>query len=162
VARHAEGREWEGLRDLRLRALADTPEAFGTTLAEASLRTDEEWKERYASRAEQATFVEEDEDGRLVGMASGFRESSEEVVYLVGMFVSPESRGHGLGRRLLEAVERWARDVGATRVELEVNPAVGAAARLYERRGYRPTGKTRPLPSFPDVTAVELAKELAG
>ena len=162
MARPAEGSEWESLRDLRLGALADTPEAFGATLAEASARTDEEWQERYAPRSAQVTFVEEDETGRLVGMASGFHESSEQVVYLVGMFVLPESRGHGLGRRLVEAVESWARELGAGRVELEVNPSVPVAARLYERCGYRPSGKTRPLPSHPGLSAVELVKELGG
>lgn len=112
MARQADADDWEDLRDLRLRALGDTPEAFGTTLAQAAARSDDEWRGRYAPHAGSVDIVEEDETGLLVG------------------------------------------------TELEVNPAVAAAARLYERCGYRPTGRSRSLRDRPDITVVELAKDL--
>ena len=37
--------EWGELRDLRLRALQDAPDAFGSTYEEESIRTDAEWME---------------------------------------------------------------------------------------------------------------------
>ena len=42
--------EWEALRDLRLRALADSPHAFATTLAEAERRSEAEWREAESGR----------------------------------------------------------------------------------------------------------------
>jgi ribosomal protein S18 acetylase RimI-like enzyme len=56
-------------------------------------------------------------------------------------------------------LEAWAREAGASRVELEVNPDTDAAVRLYERCGYRTTGTTRAMSSRP-VTVVELTKIL--
>jgi GNAT superfamily N-acetyltransferase len=158
MARRAAADEWARLRDLRLQALADAPEAFAATLAESAARTDDEWRQRYAQDAGQATFVEMDDAGRFTGMASGFRDGP--IVLLAGMFVVPECRGRGLGRRLVEAVEAWAIETGAARVELDVNPAVVAAVRLYDSCGYVPTGRTLPLPSNPDATIVQLTKEL--
>ena len=161
MARRTEAHEWEKLRELRLQALADTPEAFGSTLGESLARTDEEWRSRFAPRDGSVNVVEVDGDGDFVGMASGFlADGSSDVAYLVGMFVIPERRGEGIGRRLVDAVETWAVELGARRLALEVNPAVSAAAQLYERCGFQRTGMCRQLPDRPEITVVEMAKEL--
>jgi GNAT superfamily N-acetyltransferase len=152
--------DWQRLRDLRLRALADTPQAFAETLKEAQQLSDDEWKERVAPSKERASFVEEADDRSLIGMAFGFFDASEEVVYLGGMFVDPARRGAGVGRRLVEAVESWARERGTQRIELEVNPEMTPALRLYENCGYQPTGNMRQLPSHPSSTAIEMAKPI--
>lgn len=52
------------------------------------------------------------------------------------MWVSPEARGHGVGRRLLAALEREARAAGATVARLETNGALTEAIALYRRAGY--------------------------
>ena len=44
--------EWSTYRDLRLRALADSPDAFGRTLAEEEDRLDTEWLNRLTSGAD--------------------------------------------------------------------------------------------------------------
>ena len=62
---------------------------------------------------------------------SGGRDGFLDEVYLV-----PEVRNRGLGRRLLELVDDEARKLGLNRLYLEVehhNPAI----RLYRRAGYR-------------------------
>jgi DNA-binding MarR family transcriptional regulator/GNAT superfamily N-acetyltransferase len=53
------------------------------------------------------------------------------------MWVAPEARGFGLGRRLLLELERRAREGGATTVRLETNRALKEAIRLYRSSGYR-------------------------
>ena len=55
--RRVRSEEWEALRDVRVRALADAPDAFGTTHAEALARPDAwwiEWARRSAESDEQA------------------------------------------------------------------------------------------------------------
>ena len=47
VRRFAAG-EWADYRDLRLRSLADSPDAFGSTLALETGRADAEWEGRIA------------------------------------------------------------------------------------------------------------------
>jgi putative acetyltransferase len=54
------------------------------------------------------------------------------------MYLAPELRGRGLGKRLLlHALER-ARQLGFRRVELETASVLRAAIRLYESFGFRP------------------------
>lgn len=43
--------EWRMYRDLRLRSLADSPDAFVTTLAQAQKRPEEEWSTQLATGA---------------------------------------------------------------------------------------------------------------
>jgi DNA-binding MarR family transcriptional regulator/GNAT superfamily N-acetyltransferase len=58
------------------------------------------------------------------------------VPYLKRMWVDPEARGLGIGRRILEALEDLARDHGATRVQLETNASLTEALALYRSSGY--------------------------
>lgn len=53
------------------------------------------------------------------------------------MWVEPEARGLGLGRRILRELEQLARDGGAQVVRLETNRALSEAIALYRKSGYR-------------------------
>jgi ribosomal protein S18 acetylase RimI-like enzyme len=50
--------------------------------------------------------------------------------------VLPEHRGRGVGRRLLEEIERRARARGSSKITLEVHSANEGAIRLYRRFGF--------------------------
>ena len=52
------------------------------------------------------------------------------------MWVSPEARGLGLGRRLLQELERYARDTGVEVLRLETNRTLSEAVELYRGSGY--------------------------
>ena len=52
------------------------------------------------------------------------------------MWVAPEARGLGLGRRILRELERHAVDAGASTIRLETNQALGEAIQLYRSSGY--------------------------
>jgi ribosomal protein S18 acetylase RimI-like enzyme len=87
-----------------------------------------------------------------------------EGIHLVELQVDPERRNQGLGGRLLDEVERNARERGAPRVSLTTqidNPA----RRLYERNGYQVTAEKRD-PRYEATTGspgrVLMVKELAG
>lgn len=56
--------------------------------------------------------------------------------YLAELYVTPELRGRGLGRVLLEASMEHARDRGADRIELGTSEEDVAARALYERLGF--------------------------
>jgi putative acetyltransferase len=53
------------------------------------------------------------------------------------MYVDPEARGGGVGRRVLAALEERAQRLGATRALLETGVRQPEALALYERCGYR-------------------------
>jgi len=53
------------------------------------------------------------------------------------MWVSPEFRGRGVGRTLLQALERAARDRDLRSVRLDTHSSLAEALRLYRASGYR-------------------------
>ena len=64
-------------------------------------------------------------------------ESPDELdAYLEELYIAPERRGQGIGRKLLEAVLAAARGRGATRIELGTSTDDHAAIGLYESFGF--------------------------
>ncbi|HET6172409.1 MAG TPA: MarR family winged helix-turn-helix transcriptional regulator [Gaiellales bacterium] len=59
-----------------------------------------------------------------------------EPAELKRMWVSPEARGLGLGRRLLRSLEQAAAEAGATAIRLETNGTLSEAIALYRQSGY--------------------------
>jgi ribosomal protein S18 acetylase RimI-like enzyme len=136
--------EWHELRDTRLRALADAPDAFGTTHAEALLRPEEWWRGwalDSSAGADQAMFLAWS-DCAAVGIAGVFHEGS--YYQVISMWTDPRERGRGVGRALLDAAVVFA---GEAEVRLSVTDGNEAARRQYERYGFVATGFTEPLRS---------------
>jgi ribosomal protein S18 acetylase RimI-like enzyme len=52
------------------------------------------------------------------------------------MWIAKESRGLGLGKRLLDVLENQARMAGASAVRLETNRTLTEAISMYRRSGY--------------------------
>jgi GNAT superfamily N-acetyltransferase len=76
------------------------------------------------------------------------------------MYVDPQVRGQGVGRALVESLEREARALGVTRIVLETGKRLAPAIRLYERLGYAPVPLFGEYLSSPD-TSVCFGKSLA-
>jgi GNAT superfamily N-acetyltransferase len=159
AVRRVRADEASRLRALRLRALADAPWAFGSTLAREEALAEQVWRERAAQGAAgetAVTYVAEDAD-RWIGMATGLVTETEPArLDLVGMFVEPAARGRGVGGALVEAVLAWARARGAGGLYLWVTTTNRAAITLYERCGFRPTGATKPLDHTPTLLEQEM------
>lgn len=66
---------------------------------------------------------------------------------LYSVVVDPRARGLGLGRRLVQAAERGAREAGCDAVSLEVREDNAAARALYARLGY---AERQRLPGYYD------------
>ena len=86
----------------------------------------------------------EDRDGAFVvayleGAAVGcgaVRRLNERTAELKRMYVEPSARGQGIGRAIVEALEREADRIGVTQVVLETGTRLAPAIRLYESLGY--------------------------
>jgi DNA-binding MarR family transcriptional regulator/GNAT superfamily N-acetyltransferase len=74
--------------------------------------------------------------GEPVG-CGGLKLEQRKPAYLKRMWVSPDLRGVGLGRRLLHELEELARAHAARAVQLETNRALTEAIALYRASGYR-------------------------
>src|SRR3712207_10730 len=96
--RRTRAADWEVLRELRLRALADAPDAFASTLAKEAAFPEEVWRQRAEGEAGSATFIAW-EDGAGIGMARIFAEADVPGrMHLVGMWVDPRHRRHGVAQ----------------------------------------------------------------
>lgn len=140
--------EWPLYRDLRLQALADAPDAFSTTHAQASTQTDEDWAARLAAAAQSGRdrpLVAEC-DGVAVGLSWVKRDSEATGdAELYQVWVAPHARGRGIGSALLDAATAWSREIGAHSLRLGVTWQDSAAVRMYRRAGFEPVGPAEPL-----------------
>jgi ribosomal protein S18 acetylase RimI-like enzyme len=139
--------DWQALRDTRLRALADSPEAFLETVEDAWSVPESRWRELATPDDTRASFLQDDESG----MVSCFIADDPTNAFLVGMWVAPALRGTEVARDLVESVVAWANEHGAARVCLSVEPANDRAARLYEKCGFTETADPPPFPYEPNA-----------
>ncbi|HLK01443.1 MAG TPA: GNAT family N-acetyltransferase [Streptosporangiaceae bacterium] len=151
--------DWALLRDIRLRALRDSPDAFGTTYVEAVGYDDQVWRTR-ASGGSMFFACLDGRPDQPVGLAGGYLEQPGEV-HLISMWVAPEARGQAAGEALVEAVASWAFATHhADCLHLWVTEANKPAVRLYERIGFRATGARQPLPSNPALSEIAMSRPI--
>ncbi|WP_037060978.1 ribosomal protein S18-alanine N-acetyltransferase [Pseudoxanthomonas suwonensis] len=92
----------------------------------------------------------------------GVMSIAADEAHLLNLCTAPERQSRGLGRHILRALLRTARDRGAQRIFLEVRPSNPAAIALYHSEGFNEIGR-RPR-YYPAVDgredALVMAKEL--
>lgn len=142
TARVLAGPDWQVYRDLRLRALKDSPDAFGTTYEESCQRPDEYWMSRLKDLSADADLpLVAEGSGRQVGLAWGRIEPADPgTAQVFQMWVVPAWRGRGVGRLLLRRIVDWARGRQVDAVVLSVACGNEPARLLYETAGFRPFG----------------------
>jgi ribosomal protein S18 acetylase RimI-like enzyme len=155
--RPVEPHEATRLRDIRLVALQDAPDAFGSSNEREMDRPLETWAEWLTSGL---TLVADDGDG-WYGLVVGKTDPDDRsLVHVFSMWVDPAHRRAGLGQRLLDRVVSWAWEAGAKCVRLAVADGNEEALRLYRSYGFVPTGQREPLWSDParDCVFLDLSR----
>ena len=98
-----------------------------------------------ALQSPDAGILVADEKGTFIGLCSVCLDLNSvrygQRCWIEDLAVAPEQRSRGIGRDLLNAAKDWARDRGATHVELDSGAAREDAHRFYEREGPSWTGK---------------------
>jgi ribosomal protein S18 acetylase RimI-like enzyme len=80
-----------------------------------------------------------EEDGRVIGSVA-MRLLAPNEAELKRMYLTPDRRGRGLGRRLLELALDWAQERDVSTVRLDTAQEMKAAQGLYESVGFTRTG----------------------
>jgi GNAT superfamily N-acetyltransferase len=105
------------------------------------------WDERRAAVAlreaidshDSVVIVAEDDKGELVGFCTGYQDMHSVRfgyrAWVEDLAVHPERRSEGIGRAVLDAAKAWARERGATHLELDSAETRADAHRFYEREG---------------------------
>lgn len=124
--------DWADFRDIRLQALADSPDAFGSTLAREESYTEGDWRQRLAG----PVYVVDDPTPVSVG---GIFDNAG-TPHVWGMWTHPDHRGRGHARAILDALIP-----PGTPAQLDVNITNGDARAVYQRYGFVGTGRLEPL-----------------
>jgi ribosomal protein S18 acetylase RimI-like enzyme len=149
--------DWELMRDVRLAALAEAPDAFGSSYAREIAFGEEQWRGRISDRSV-TFFAYTDPAEAPAGLAGVYIEDG--VADIVSMWVRPGNRGKKIGEALVEAAASWAKARDFRTLYLWVTDTNDAARRLYERCGFTATGEQQPLPSNTALTEIRMSRAL--
>jgi ribosomal protein S18 acetylase RimI-like enzyme len=150
-------------RVIRLAALQDTPEAFGSTYEAELPRPLTVIEERLSASPVYGAYL----GGRVVGMAGYWREEgtkSQHKGVVWGMYVAPEARRFGIGAALLEAIIESAIPV-VEQLRLAVIEENAGAISLYQKHGFEiygvePRALKSPLGYSNEVMMVRLLSKV--
>jgi ribosomal protein S18 acetylase RimI-like enzyme len=147
-------------KEVRLRALRDTPSAFGSSYERESQLPDAEWIARAVRwNGDKGIGFLAMDDGIACGIVGSFLDEGDPTrAQLISMWTAPTHRGQGVGRFLVDEVAAWARQRGARTLQLMVTSVNEPAMRFYERLGFTRTGRTGPYPNDPNVIEYEMAR----
>jgi ribosomal protein S18 acetylase RimI-like enzyme len=150
-------------KNVRLRALQDTPLAFGSTYADEWKLSDAEWLNR-ATRwnGERGVgFLAFDENLTPCGMAGSFLDEQDATrAKLISMWTAPTHRQRGIGRLLVHEILNWARTRRVHTLVLMVTSVNESAIRFYDRLGFSRTGHTEPYPNDPSIVEYEMSRAI--
>lgn len=153
--------EWQIYRAIRLQALKDSPDAFGSTFEASKRRPDSDWQERLASVAATtelplfATVADQP-----AGLAWAMIEAQQpNITHIYQMWVAPAYRRRGISQQLMTSALDWAEQQGTSEVVLEVTCGNKPAEALYSSLGFRVFGE--PVQVRPDSPLMEVSMRLA-
>jgi ribosomal protein S18 acetylase RimI-like enzyme len=132
--------EWAAYRAIRLEALHDSPQAFGSTYADFVEKPPSYWQARLQNAAaEQGNWLYFARRGeQLVGIIGAYCEEGQpESAWVISVYVSPAARGQGVGAALMQHQLTALKKRGVRTAVLEVMVDQHPARALYQRCGFR-------------------------
>jgi GNAT superfamily N-acetyltransferase len=140
--------EWSVYRDIRLRALAESPGSFTATLAEEADRDEQFWRDRM-TRSQWLLAERGPLPQGIVSLGTYEQEPSAAEVF--GLYVVPEARGTGVSWRLVEAAAALATQRAYLQLFYWVGTDNGRAVGFAKNFGFRTTDYRRSSrPSDPE------------
>ena len=134
---------WQEYKELRLKSLRDNPLAFDSSPEEEEAFTDKEWQEKLEEDNGFKVFIED--NGKLVAKMEvewDKRAKIRHIAEVYGVYIDTEYRGKGIGKLLMEEIERLAKHHNIEKLWLDVVVTQLPAMGLYRKLGFREIGQT--------------------
>lgn len=134
----------EKYRNLRLEALREEPQAFGSSYKDHANLPIEEWEKWHSaySEGQKSWIVFAENKGQLVGMLAAFKkDDTADSVQIIAMYVAKNSRGKGISKLLMNKLIEKLTKVPVKKAQLDVNTKQIAAVNLYKNFGFDIIGK---------------------
>ncbi|HUR71661.1 MAG TPA: GNAT family N-acetyltransferase [Candidatus Limnocylindrales bacterium] len=149
-------------KDIRLRALQESPTAFSAKYADKAKLTESDWLDRAAqwSSDKSAAYLAID-SGAPVGIAAGILDGNNPLhANLMSMWVAPTHRRLGIGRILVDAIISWARVHNVLHLHLMVTSNNDRAMQFYQRLGFTRTGRSQTYRNDASLLDYEMRRPL--
>ncbi|MGE7761402.1 N-acetyltransferase family protein [Peribacillus sp. NPDC097895] len=135
----------ENYRKLRLEALQNNPESFGSSFEEERKNPLETYKSRFQS--DESFTLGAFENEKLIGVVTLVKENKLKLKHkatIFAVYVSPEKRSNGIGMSLMaEAIKQAKNSEGIEQIYLSVVTSNEAAKKLYSYLGFEVFGKEK-------------------
>jgi putative acetyltransferase len=131
--RHSEPQDYVAIKEIY-----QQPSCYAGTL-QLPYPSEDKWQKRLSGSNDNAYSLVAELDGKIVGQIGMevFSSPRRKHVANIGMAVSENTQGQGVGSKLLEAVVDLATNwLAVTRIELEVYTDNTAGKALYEKHGF--------------------------
>ena len=150
--------EWELYREMRLRALTESPDAFVADAATEQGYDEQLWRDRMERSARLAV----ESAGAPVGIASVRMKDDlfDDAAELFSLWVTPELRGEGVAAKLVVAASEAAERKGARQLVYWVGTDNAPAVAFASSYGFRPT-EYRREPRTESAREAGIEEELA-
>jgi ribosomal protein S18 acetylase RimI-like enzyme len=150
--------EWLTLRDIRLSALQESPDAFLSTYAREKSFSENQWLAEFG-RGDWAIGILH---GRPISLLGATREpgTPADKCYLEYLWVTPECRRSGIASSMLAAVVDRMQTLGVRTVFLWVLDGNDAAVCLYKRAGFVSNNYRQPLEARPGRSEELMRRDL--
>jgi RimJ/RimL family protein N-acetyltransferase len=140
---------------MRLRALRDHPEAFGSDYETARQRGPAYLIDRHFGRDAGINVIlaAYDANDTFLGTAGVFGDTGKRahIAHVWGVYTAPEARGQGIARRLIDATLNHCRaHPGIRQAHISVNADNAAALHVYTSAGFVPWGTEPRAIALPD------------
>ena len=155
TVRVLEESEWALYRDVRLRALAESPESFTTNLADEADRDEQFWRERI-TRSHRLLAERGSVPQGIVSL--GQYEPDPSAAEVFGLYVIPDARGTGVSWRLVEAAAALAIQQGYVQLYYWVGTDNARAVGFAKNFGFQTTDYRRPARS---ASGLQPSEEIA-
>lgn len=137
---------WMEYKNIRLEALREDPQAFGTSVSDAEQRPDFYWIDRIEDARKEQTdsMLFAEHEGTIIGMLGAYFHKTPETqhsAHIWGVYVNSKFRGKGIGKRLMQAmIDKLTSLPDIQTVRLLVNKEQLPAVSLYKHLGFTIVG----------------------